>query len=111
MKLYLIILSFLYCCTTNAQTIDGIPRDTSFTVYSAFIKEQKKRPYIQIIKPQLPDNVAAIENITYSRPVSGRNLILNIYRPKDNNKYPALLMIHGGGWSSGNLSMQIPMAQ
>ncbi len=36
--------------------------------------------------------------------------MLNIYRPDDNNKYPAVFMIHGGGWNSGNLSMQIPLA-
>lgn len=96
-----------------AQTvmIDGIPRDTSFTVYSTLIKERKKRPYIEIAKPNLPENIKAYEAIVYSRPTEGRDLHVNIYRPDDDRKYPALLMIHGGGWTSGDLTLQIPMAQ
>lgn len=91
--------------------IDGIPRDTSFTVYSTYIKESKKRPYIKIVKPHLPDNVIAREGIVYSQPMADRSLHVNLYRPDDDKKYPALLMIHGGGWSSGDLSQEIPMAQ
>jgi acetyl esterase/lipase len=113
MKFSLALLFLLFCSAAQAQEAvgDGIPRDTSFTVRSAFIKEQKKRPYIEIVKPRLPENVSVFESIAYSRPVPGRELKLNIYRPKDATKYPALLMVHGGGWSSGNMSMQIPMAQ
>lgn len=91
--------------------IDGIPRDTSFTVYSTYIKESKKHPYIKIAKPHLPDNVIAREGIVYSQPTADRSLHVNLYRPDDDKKYPALLMIHGGGWSSGDLSQEIPMAQ
>ena len=91
--------------------IDGIPRDTSFTVYSTYIKESKKRPYIKIVKPHLPDNVIAREGIVYSQPTADRSLHVNLYRPDDDKKYPALLMIHGGGWSSGDLSQEMPMAQ
>lgn len=113
MKYFLIIILFFHFCSFSAQEviINGIPRDTSFTVYSAYLKEQKKRPYIKIVKPQLPKNIKATENIKYSQPLLNRHLNLNIYRPTDECKYPALLMVHGGGWSSGSLSMQIPMAQ
>lgn len=40
-----------------------------------------------------------------------RELHLDIYRPNDKKKYPALIMVHGGGWRSGNKSMGRPMAQ
>ena len=92
-------------------TIFGVPRDTSFTIHSAYKKEVKKRPYICIAKPKIREDIIAKENIAYSTPNEGRSLLLNLYRPNNNKKYPALLMIHGGGWSSGNLSLQIPMAQ
>lgn len=88
-----------------------VPRDTSFAVYSTYVKEAKKRPYIKIVKPSLPDNVKAYEGLVYSSPYKGRTLLANLYRPKDDKKYPALIMVHGGGWNSGNLSMEIPLAQ
>lgn len=108
------IIFICFCCFLNAQTIviiDGIPRDTSFTVHSAFVKESKKRAYIKIAQPVIPSNLLEYKKIKYSSPTEGRNLNLNIYRPNDNKVYPVLLMVHGGGWSSGDLTMEIPMAQ
>lgn len=107
----LLLGSFVYL---SAQHIvkDGIPRDTSFTLHSAFIKEHKKRPFIKkVIASSSSSYIAAFENIKYSTPKKDRNLLLNLYRPKNDKKCPALLMVHGGGWSSGDLSLQIPMAQ
>lgn len=110
-----IVIVLLVLLSGNMLTaqvmIDGIPRDTSFTVYSTYIKESKKRPYIKIVKPHLPDHVIAKEGLVYSKPSSNRSMHLNLYRPDDGQKYPALLMVHGGGWSSGDLTLQIPMAQ
>lgn len=111
---YFYLLLFIFSFSLiQAQdvVIDGIPRDTSFTIHSAYVKALKKYPDIQKALPQLPENVEAIEKVVYSTPTIGRNLNLNIYRSKDNKKYPALLMVHGGGWSSGDLTLQIPMAQ
>lgn len=88
-----------------------MPRDTSFTVHGTYVKEAKYRPYIQIAQPEYSDNIEWYEGVTYSQPTLGRELKLNVYRPKDDKEYPALLMVHGGGWASGDLSLQIPMAQ
>lgn len=103
-----IISNCLFCQTV---IIDGIPRDTSFTLHSAYIKEKKKRPFIEKVESLLPPDVKEYKNIVYSTPYEGRELLLNIYRPDNNKKYPALIMIYGGGWSSGSLSLQIPMAE
>lgn len=115
MKRLGIIISFICSyCFLSAQTtvtIDGIPRDTSFTVHSAFVKESKKRPYIKIAKSLFADNITEYKQTIYSSPTEGRNLHLNVYRPNDNKIYPVLLMVHGGGWSSGDLTMEIPMAR
>ena len=41
-----------------------------------------------------------------------RTLLLDVFYPKDTSKrYPAVLLVHGGGWQSGDRSQQIPMAQ
>ncbi|MDH6307959.1 acetyl esterase/lipase [Dysgonomonas sp. PFB1-18] len=110
-KIFLLLFFFSSGLYAQLVTIDGIPRDTSFTLHSAYVKALKQYPDIKKVLPALPANVQAIEGIIYSVPVENRNLKLNLYRPQDDNKYPVLLMVHGGGWSSGDLSMQIPMAQ
>jgi len=108
-----ILIIFFISNILHAQDImiDEVPRDTSYTLHSAYIKARKQYPEIKKVLPCLPSDVQAIENIIYTYPAPGRELKLNIYRPNDNIKYPALLMVHGGGWSSGDLSLQIPMAQ
>jgi acetyl esterase/lipase len=97
-----------------AQNDSGIPRDTSFTTSGAFIKAKKQYPFIRPAVPAEFQNMIKYENVVYKTiEVSSeqpRNLRINIYRINDNKKRPALLMIHGGGWSSGDFSMQIPMA-
>lgn len=108
------LLFFLGIINLSGQesvVINGIPRDTSFTLHSAYIKTKKDRPYIKKVLSELPADVIAYEKIIYSYPYEGRELTLNLYRPDDNEKYPALIMVFGGGWSSGSLVMQVPMAQ
>jgi acetyl esterase/lipase len=49
-----------------------------------------------------PDGVEAITNLEYGR-VGERSLRLDLYRPKGIQKpVPAVILIHGGGWKSGN---------
>ena len=117
-RINLIFLAFcLISLTSNAQlvNIDGIPRDTSFTPYMAWIKIKKEFPKAQIVKPSLPAGVVADMNIVYATlpetDYGKRDLHLDLFRPEQPGKHPALIHIFGGGWRSGNKSMQIPMAQ
>lgn len=91
------------------------PRDTSFTAWSTYVKVKKIHPYIQLVEPTLLQGVTAYENIVYAvlpdTPYGRRELNVDIYRKNDGQKYPALLMIHGGGWNSGDRTLQRPMAQ
>lgn len=88
------------------------PRDTSFTVRSAYLKEKKKHPDISIAQPALPATVRAAYNLTYCT-LGSRALQLDVFCPKARRKggYPAVLFIHGGGWRSGDRSQHVPMAQ
>ena len=114
----LMLLTFcLIGLASSAQlvTIGGIPRDTSFTPYMAWIKIKKEFPQAQIVKPILPEGVFAEKDIVYASlpgtPYGKRDLHLDLFRPEKTGKYPALIHIFGGGWRSGNKSMQVPMAQ
>jgi acetyl esterase/lipase len=112
MKIFSIKIFLIIFCLDLDSTLaqNFVQSDTSFTVYSAFDKAVKQYPYIKIVKPELPANVIAEKNIVY-KSLRNRKLHLDIFRPKDGNKYPAVLLIHGGGWSSGNKSLLVPMAE
>lgn len=84
--------------------------DTTYTVYQTFIKLHKNYPDIKIVYPQKSDKITATENIVYNT-INNRDLHLDIYRPAIRGILPAIIMIHGGGWRSGNKVMERPMAQ
>lgn len=109
---YLLFL-LLFCVVTDmAYAQPNHARDTSFTVYSAYVKALKNHPQIRIVGPELPENVKALMNLTYCS-IGNRALKADIFYPvaKTKKKRPAVLLIHGGGWRSGDRSQQIPMAQ
>jgi acetyl esterase/lipase len=113
----LVFLFFLACPALMAQkgSFQPIPRDTSFTPYSAWVKIKKEFPQAQIVCPGLPDGVVAQKEIVYATlpetAYGKRDLHLDLFRPAKPGKYPVLLLVHGGGWRSGNKSMDIPLAQ
>ena len=92
-----------------------IPRDTSFTPYSAWVNIKNNFPEARIVKPQLPAGVRSEADVVYATlpntPYGKRELHLDLFRPEKPGKYPVLLLVHGGGWRSGNKSMDIPLAQ
>jgi acetyl esterase/lipase/mannose-6-phosphate isomerase-like protein (cupin superfamily) len=90
----------------------NIPRDTSFTTYSAWMSIRKDYPDAVPADARMSEGVGAEENLVYvSR--SGRNLHCDIFRPVNRgaDPLPAVLLLHGGGWRSGDKSQAAPMAQ
>jgi acetyl esterase/lipase len=89
-----------------------IPRDTSFTLDNTAPKVYKQYPHAKLVAAILPAQVTAEENIVYAR-YGERELHLDLFSPS--GKTPALcpgvILIHGGGWRSGNRQMEWPMAQ
>lgn len=100
---------------TAAATTPEVPRDTSFTVWSTARKVHKKHPEAVLARPALPQGVREDRDAVYSTlpdtPFGRRDLHADIFRPDNDSVYPALIMIHGGGWNSGDKSLQVPMAQ
>lgn len=87
-----------------------VKRDTSFTVYSSYIKESKKFPFITIAQSQLDKGLSFNSNVEYAS-YGKRKLHLDIVYPMDNSKlYHGVILVHGGGWRSGDKSQQIPIA-
>lgn len=96
---------------TQAQSI-AIPRDTSYTIRSAYLKLKKNYPAVHPIEPVLPPYVQQRLDVVYRR-LGGRELHLDLFFPplRKKHSYPGVLLIHGGGWSSGSKAHQVPMAQ
>lgn len=112
-KLSLILI--LLSQTIMAQVNKPIPRDTSYNVRKVHSQIKRDYPYALPVPDQTPAAVIESREVVYAHlpqtPFGPRDLHLDIFRPKKKGKYPALLMIHGGGWRSGDKSMQVPLAQ
>ncbi|MBX2990842.1 MAG: alpha/beta hydrolase [Bacteroidetes bacterium] len=85
------------------------PRDTSYTIYSTWMKLREEYPHITPVEFRGQDGVRVDENIIYAS-YGNRRLHLDIFRPDDDVVHPVVLMIHGGGWRSGNKEMEHAMA-
>lgn len=92
-----------------------IPVDSSYSVANVYRQISKDYPMAVPAIDSLPEGVQADRNVVYATllntPFGKRELHLDVFRPKDNALHPAVIMVHGGGWRSGNRSMQVPMAQ
>ncbi|SNR31269.1 Acetyl esterase/lipase [Maribacter sedimenticola] len=97
-----------------AQNLEGVTgvRDTSYTTASAFAKDVKKYPHIKIIKEFNFETVIRKEDITYCT-LGNRALKLDVFEPKNSTGMlrPAVIIIHGGGWRSGNRLQHYPLAE
>jgi len=95
----------------NAQSKESLTniRDTSFATWSAFQKEKKYHPNIQIATIALSKNVAEKKDIVYHR-IHKRKLLLDAFIPAKANGI-AFIMIHGGGWRSGNRAQHHDLAK
>ena len=109
LKLHFVTLLFIMTVTgvicQNASKID-----TSYTVYSAFNKYVKKIPNIEIVKAQTFENVVEEKEIVYKE-IGDRKLHLDAFYDTNKALKPAVILIHGGGWKSGNKSLMEPLAQ
>jgi acetyl esterase/lipase len=108
MKFSCFIILLLLSNTVGAQVV----KDTSFTIYSSYAKEKKKFPQIEIPSYALPAGVVVKKDIVYCS-IGERQLLADVYQPATRQKhgYPAVLLIFGGGWKSGNKDHWIPFAQ
>lgn len=88
-----------------------IPRDTSFNTRSTAIKIIKNFPLAEVVKSALPEGVRLFENTVYAS-YDERKMHMDIFCPEDRTELlPAVLIIHGGGWRSGDRRMEWPTAQ
>ncbi|SER50340.1 alpha/beta hydrolase [Pedobacter rhizosphaerae] len=98
-----------------AQQSKQIPRDTSYNIAKVYSQIKKDYPYVIPVKDSLPTGLKGFRNLVYATlpntPFGRRDLHLDVFRPKNERQLPALVLVHGGGWRSGDKSMEVPLAQ
>lgn len=112
MRLRLAISICCYLLSFNeAFSQVDFPRDTSYSIRSAYLKIKKKHPDVSPIEPHQYENVKEHYDVPYVN--VGRELSMDVFvlQQKDEKLRPAVMLIFGGGWSSGEKANQVPMAQ
>jgi acetyl esterase/lipase len=89
-----------------------VPRDTSFTITSAIRSVTSKYPAARLVLPDSSLAVVLHPDFVYAV-IGERKLHLDLFTPRNptDTSCPCVIMIHGGGWRSGNRSMEHAMAR
>lgn len=93
--------------------IEPAPDPTNtYDFQHTFDKNIKKYPFIRIASSELPQGVMKVADQTYVQ-YGTRCLKLDLYLPsssRDGERFPTVIIVHGGGWRSGFRSEFVPMA-
>jgi pectin methylesterase-like acyl-CoA thioesterase/acetyl esterase/lipase len=113
-KGYLILISLGFVVKVNAQRTEGLTGkpDTSYTVSSAYAGTIKTNPEARIVDELHFSNLVEEKNINYCK-VGDRKLLMDAFyaKWKASPKRTAIIIIHGGGWRTGNRTLHYPLAQ
>ncbi|HUC80150.1 MAG TPA: alpha/beta hydrolase [Flavisolibacter sp.] len=117
MKLTQLIATFVLVLLqfrSTAQSMVGVTgmADTSYSNRSAAASIRKLHPNAVLVEPMKLAAVKEKYNLTYCQ-VGDRKLQLDVFHPtaKSKAKKTAILIIHGGGWRSGNRTQHHALAQ
>jgi acetyl esterase/lipase len=103
-------LCILNATAQSSEFITHVP-DTSFTTNSDYQKNIRKYPFIKIVPDSAIESVREQRKLVYCE-VEKRTLHIDaFYRWRNSHLTPAILIIHGGGWRSGNPQQHVPLAQ
>ena len=95
------ILLFFFSKFVFAQV--DYPIDTTYTVKSVYDKVKKDYPNVSLVQPRKYEYVKQKKEIVY-KIINDRKLHLDGYYNTYNKRNPAVVILHGGGWKSGNKS-------
>lgn len=86
--------------------------DTSYSNYSAYQSSKKSHPVTELVPEKMLSTIAETHAITYGK-IGERALLLDVFSPKKPAKkaFPAVMIIHGGGWRSGNRTQHHQLAR
>lgn len=114
MRYYTLLFLCLFVLTATAQHQEwrtGV-RDTSYNTMKDYRLNLKQYPFITIVPDSTTSAVKEARNLVYCQ-LGDRQLHIDAFSPAKTRKagMPAVLIVHGGGWRSGDRSQHIPLAQ
>ena len=96
------VLVYLLCLGLSAQ---------DFTLDNEYAKQKKRYPQIEKYQPETT-GVVEYKNLVYDTIGDTLELRLDVFLPKDvQGKLSPIVFVHGGGWTSGDKSLDWPMAR
>lgn len=103
MNLRQFLFLFLFICFCDKSHAQERHEVKPYTVNSTYEKLKKDYPYIRPVESLDSDRIVAREDQVYKK-VDGKEIKVDVYIPNngDNRKYPAVLLVHGGGWLTGS---------
>ena len=96
-----IFLAMLFFLSNAIFAQSSYSIDSSYTIKMTYNKLIKKYPFIKSVEEKKDSNVTENSDVVYSQN-KNRALHLDAYFNKTKKRNPAVIMIHGGGWKSGN---------
>ncbi len=85
---------------------------SGYTVFSVETAERgllKSYPFVTRLSNDLPEGVQSQLGLVYAR-YQTREMHLDLFQPKGTGTFPAVILVHGGAWITGNHSMENPFA-
>lgn len=101
--MFRVLIIYFVLISWNGYSQKRVNLDTSFSMKSAYNKELKNFPFIEIVQPSFNENVIEVKNCIY-KTIGDQKLHFDAHFFKNNSYNPIVLLIHGGGWKSGNKS-------
>ncbi|MFH6942915.1 alpha/beta hydrolase fold domain-containing protein [Flavobacterium sp. FlaQc-50] len=109
MKKILLLVFALSVNHSQSQTAYSI--DTTYTIKSTYAKLIKKYPFIKIAEAKKDENVDQIYDIVYNKQKERALHLDSFVNSKEEKRNPVVILIHGGGWKSGNKNQMWVLAQ
>lgn len=109
-KITCFVLLIFMSCTVFSQVKKSDYKP--YTIEGNYQKLKKHYDFVSAIEPLVSDNISYNEDIVYKKTATS-DLKLDVYYPKNKKAktYPAVLLIHGGGWLVGSKENERVMAQ
>ncbi|CAN5457555.1 hypothetical protein BH10ACI2_BH10ACI2_03290 [soil metagenome] len=83
-----------------------------YTIFSVATAEKgiiEKYPFIVRPSSFAPDEVEEMPGLVYAK-YGEREMHVDLFRPRTKGKHPAVVVVHGGAWITGNYTMEDPLA-